>query len=114
MILKGAILIPNIPDSAGDVLDEEAVRKASLIANRLQILIDVQHSLQPVGKLLESYITDNEVTFLGNTYPKGTWFKSVDVTDPEVEQAVKDGKYKGFSMLAAPYKSTDEMDRGIR
>lgn len=33
MIVKGAVLIPNIPDSVGDVLDEETIRKVSLIFN---------------------------------------------------------------------------------
>ena len=113
MILKGPVLIPNIPDTDGDVLDEETVRKASLLANRLEILIDVQHTLQPVGKLLESYITDTIVEFQNHKYPKGTWFISVDVKDDEVEQAILDGKYTGFSLTAAPYKSTSEMDRGI-
>lgn len=30
MILKGAVLIPNIPDTGGDVLDEETIRKVSM------------------------------------------------------------------------------------
>lgn len=111
MILKGAVLIPNIPDSGGDVLDEETIRKVSLIFNRQVNLIDVQHTLQSVGSLLESYITDDEIHFLGNTYPKGTWFVSVDVTDPEIQDAIRNGEYTGFSILAAPYRSVEEMKR---
>lgn len=34
MIVKGAVLIPNIPDKVWDVLDEETIRKVSLIFNR--------------------------------------------------------------------------------
>jgi hypothetical protein len=30
MILKGAVLIPNIPDTGGDVLDEELLGKYQL------------------------------------------------------------------------------------
>ena len=111
MIVKGAVLIPNIPDSVGDVLDEETIRKVSLIFNRQVNLIDVQHSLQTVGSILESYICDEETTFQDNVYPKGTWFVSVDVTDQEIQDAIRNGEYTGFSILAAPYKSVEDMRR---
>ncbi len=42
MIVKGAVLIPNIPDSVGDVLDEETIRKVSLIFNR-QVKFNLVH-----------------------------------------------------------------------
>lgn len=111
MIVKGAVCIPNIPDYAGDVLDEETIRKASLIFNRQVNLVDVQHSLQSVGKILESYILEAETTFMGNTYPKGSWFVSVDVTDTEIQEAIQNGEYTGFSILAAPYRSVEDMKR---
>ena len=38
---------------------------------------------------------------------------SVDVIDPEIQQAISDGKYTGFSISAAPTRSVDEMDRGL-
>lgn len=113
MIVKGAVCIPGIPDAAGDVLDEETIRKASLIFNRYGLGIDVQHSLQPVGKILESYIIEEETTFMGNVYPKGTWFISVDVIDTEIQEAIRNKEYTGFSILAAPYKSVKEMERGV-
>lgn len=111
MIVKGAVLIPHVPDSVGDVLDEETIRKVALIFNRQVNLIDVQHTLQTCGSLLESYIVDDETNFKGQVYPKGTWFVSVDVTDPEIQDAIRNGEYTGFSILAAPYKSVEEMRR---
>ena len=79
MIVKGPVLIPDIPDKAGDVLDEETIRKALLIIARNGVLMDVQHSLMNVGKLLELYITDSPTEWMSNTLPKGTLFASVDV-----------------------------------
>ena len=38
MIVKGAVLIPNIPDSVGDVLDEETIRKVSLIFSLIKFI----------------------------------------------------------------------------
>lgn len=113
MIVKGPILVPDIPDNAGDVLDEETIRKASLIISRNGVLIDVQHSLINVGKLLELCVTDSPMDWQGAILPKGTLFGSVDVTNIEVQEAIRNGKYTGFSILAAPIKSVAEMDRGL-
>ena len=113
MIVKGAVCIPGVPDRVGDVLDEETIRKAFLTYNRTGQLIDVQHTLRPVGKVLESYIIDSTMEFMGNTYPKGSWFMSVDVTDTEIQEAIRKGEYTGFSILAMPVKSVDDMRRPI-
>ena len=58
MIIKGPILIPNVPDMSGDILDEETIRKAALIIARNGVLTDVQHTLRNVGKILELYVLD--------------------------------------------------------
>ena len=113
MIVKGPILVPDVPDRAGDILDEETIRKAFLIISRNGVLIDVQHSLMNIGKLLELYVTDSPMEWQGNILPKGTLFGSVDVMNADIEQAIRDGKYTGFSILGAPVKSVDEMDRGL-
>ena len=113
MIVKGPILIPGIPDSSGDVLDEETIRKAFLIISRNGILIDVQHSLMNVGKLLELYVTDSPMEWMGQELPKGTLFGSIDVLNEDVEQAIRENKYTGLSILGAPVKTTEQMDRGL-
>lgn len=114
MILKGAVCIPNIPDSVGDVLTEEQIREASLFFQRYSRLIDVQHTLRPVGKLLESYILESPTTFMNQEYPKGSWFLSVDVDDLEIAQAILNGEYEGFSIFVAPYRSVDDMRRPMK
>ena len=47
MILKGAVLIPDIPDSGGDVLDEETIRKAEAYANDIIQALQKHHRLSP-------------------------------------------------------------------
>lgn len=113
MILKGPILIPHIKDRSGDVLDEETIRKAALMIGRNGVLIDVQHKLRSVGRLLECYVIDNEYLFKGNTYPKGTLFVSVEVIEEELKEAIRAGKLTGFSIMAAPKLSFNQMDRGL-
>ena len=92
MIVKGPVLIPDIPDKAGDVLDEETIRKALLIIARNGVLMDVQHSLMNVGKLLELYITDSPTEWMSNTLPKGTLFASVDVLKEDIQQAIQQNR----------------------
>lgn len=114
MILKGSVCVPNIPDTIGDVLTEQEIREASLFFQRYGGIIDVQHTMQPVGKLLESYILESPTTFNNIEYPKGSWFVSVEVDDEEIQKALNDGEYTGFSIFAAPYRSVDEMRRPMK
>ena len=113
MIVKGPILIADIPDLSGEVLDEETIRKAALIIARNGVLADVQHTLRNVGKILELYVLDSPLEWKGTILPKGTLMGSIDVLDAEIQQAIHDGKYTGFSIAAAPTRSVDEMDRGV-
>lgn len=113
MIVKGPILIPGIPDKAGEVLDEQTIRKAALIIARNGVTADVQHTLRNVGKLLELYVLESSMEWQGNILPKGTLMGSVDVTDIEIQQAIHEKRYTGFSILAAPTRSVDEMDRRV-
>ena len=114
MIVIGAVCVPGIADYVGDILDEETIREAFLTFNRTGQLIDVQHTLQPVGRVLESYIIESEMEFMGNTYPKGSWFISVDVTDTEIQEAIRSGEYTGFSILAMPVRSVESMKRQVK
>lgn len=113
MILKGAILIPHLPDKSGDVLDEETIRKAALLISRNGILIDVQHKLRSIGKLLELYVLDSPVLFKGNEYPKGTLFCSIEVTEEDIMDMIRNGKLTGFSIMAAPKLTPEQLDRGL-
>ena len=113
MIIKGPILIPQIPDMTGDILDEETIRKAALIIARNGVLTDVQHTLRNVGKILELYVLDNPMQWRNDMLPKGTVMISIDVVDEDIQQGIREGKLQGFSILAAPTRSMNEMDRGI-
>ena len=113
MIIKGPILIPQIPDMSGDILDEETIRKAALIIARNGVLTDVQHTLRNVGKILELYVLDSPMPWKSETLPKGTVMISVDVVAEDIQQGIREGKLQGFSILAAPTRTMDEMDRGV-
>ncbi|WP_295588797.1 XkdF-like putative serine protease domain-containing protein [uncultured Methanobrevibacter sp.] len=114
MIVKGPILIPGIPDMSGDILDEETVRRAALIIARNGVLTDVQHTLRNVGKILGLYVLDTPMDWRGDMLPKGTVMGSIDVIDDDIQQGIREGKLNGFSILAAPTRTMEEMNRGIK
>lgn len=113
MIIKGPILIPGVPDQSGDILDEKTIRKAAIIIARNGVLIDVQHTLRNVGNILELYVLDAPMPWMTGSLPKGTVMVSIDVHDEDIQQGIRDKKLNGFSILAAPMRTMDEMDRGI-
>ena len=77
------------------------------------MLTDVQHTLRNVGKILELYVLDNPMQWRNDMLPKGTVMISIDVVDEDIQQGIREGKLQGFSILAAPTRSMNEMDRGI-
>lgn len=113
MILKGFLAVPNIPDRKGETLTAQKIKEKELYFNRYGMNVDVQHTLQFPGRVLESYTTDSEVEFLNRTYPKDSWAFMVEVDDDEVKQAIRNGEYTGFSLGSVPTKSVEEMRRGI-
>lgn len=98
------VLIPNEPDSDNDIVSADKIRQVHDLFNEKYRNIDVQHSLQNVGKVYESYILPQDTTynFGGNEYmyPMGTWMMGVKVTDDEAWELVKQGVLTGFSIMA--------------
>ena len=100
-IVFGPVLIPNEPDSDNDTVSEEQIEKVAHKFVEDYGNIDLQHSLNNVGKLVESYILPVDIDVGGNNIvPKGSWMMGVRVTDDGAWKAVKDGKLGGFSIMA--------------
>lgn len=113
-ILTAPVLIPNTPDctyNQGEpVLSEEKVKQLATSFNDYGI-IDYEHQFnrknmvgyhKQVGSVIDSWLIPEEETIKGldgvtRTYPKGTWFLSTRITDPEVIKEFDTGKIKGFS-----------------
>lgn len=102
-IVTGPVLVPDEPDSDGDVLSKEKIESLSFEYMEKYRNNDLQHTLNNVASVVESYILPYPMTIkaYGNTVelPKGTWMMSVKVGDSEVWQAVLDGRLTGFSIM---------------
>lgn len=100
-IVYGPVLIPDEPDSDGDVVTASRVEDVAHAFTEKYGNVDLQHSLNNVGRLVESYIlpvdmpVDNQ-----QVIPKGTWMLGARVTDDDAWRGVKSGKYTGFSIMA--------------
>lgn len=75
--------------------------------------IDVQHNYKGHATVVQSHVTDTQTFFKGKPYPKGTWFITAKVTDPEIQQAIEDGLLTGFSVGAYPEKEFKDSLRGV-
>ena len=73
-------------------------------------------TLKQVGDPVDSYISDSPMTLeLINgeevTYPTGTWFATIEVTDPETIHEVKNGVYNGVSMTSLDKEDADKLKK---
>jgi hypothetical protein len=66
---------------------------------------NIEHNSEIEAKsfVMESWIVEDEATDKANKVyklgvPKGSWMIKLKITSPEVWEAVKAGKYKGFSI----------------
>ena len=102
-IVQGPVLIPNEEDTDGDVVSKEKVEEVAHKFVEDYGNIDIQHSTQNVGKMVESYVTPVELKGQdGEVIPKGSWMLGVRVTNDNVWKSVKSGDIGGFSIMAIP------------
>lgn len=120
-IVYGPVLIPNEPDHDGDRVQPEKIEQVAHTFNEKYGNIDLQHTLNNVGKVVESYIAPMDLTFGDITVPKGSWMMGVRVSDEKAWEAVKEGRLTGFSIMgirSAVMKSkeftVDEMEAAIK
>lgn len=113
-IVKGPVMIPGQSDRAGDrPMSPEEIQKAAYQFASGFPIIDYQHSFQKIADVVESFITPEETDFNGMQYPAGTWFITANVTDPEVQNGIKNGELTGYSVAALPEKNYDDLRRII-
>lgn len=98
-IVYGPVLIPNEPDHDGDRIRPEKIEQVAHMFSEQYGNVDLQHSLNNVGKMVESYIAPTDLDFGEVTVPKGSWMMGVRVTDSASWEAVKSGRLTGFSIM---------------
>ena len=96
-IVFGEVYAPGFPDSQGDFMSAEEIRKMAynFLRKGLVSNIDTNHSRQPnQSYVVESFIArDDDPVFI-----PGSWVLGVHIPDPAVWQMVKSGELNGFSL----------------
>nr|WP_255404647.1 XkdF-like putative serine protease domain-containing protein [Thermoactinomyces sp. DSM 45892] len=95
-------MVPNEPDHDGDRISQEKIEEVAHRFVEKYANIDLQHSLNNVGSLVESYIAPVDLAFDDVTVPQGSWMLGVRVTDESAWSNVKKGKLTGFSIMGIP------------
>lgn len=100
-IVYGPVLVPDEPDSDGDVVSAERIETVAHKFVENYSNIDLQHSLKNVGHLVESAVLPVDWPVSEDVMvPKGSWIMGVRVTDDDTWEAAKSGELSGFSIMA--------------
>lgn len=107
------VYVPNIPDSQGDFMTEEAVMKMAynFMRNMNQKKIDVQHNNELVDGAcaVESFVArKGDPDFI-----KGSWVVGVHIPDDATWGRVRKGEINGFSIEALVTGSPSEIEVDI-
>lgn len=114
LIIKGPAMIPGQIDLQNDrPLTPQEIQKAAYQFLPGSPIVDVQHAFKKIADVVESYIAPEDTVFNDKTYPAGTWFLSSKVTDPQVQQGIRNGELKGYSVAALPEKQYQDLKRVI-
>lgn len=119
-ILTAPVLLPDTPDcdiaNGEPVLSAKKVKQLQTSYKHYQI-VDLEHdftkTLKQRGSVLNSWLTETPVSVKtedGNTitYPRGTWFLTTRITDPEAIKLYDSGKLTGYSLTTLDKTSANK------
>lgn len=98
-IVYGEVYAPNVPDTQGDFMLAEDIRKmAHNFVRSLKLRkVDVNHDNEPLeASIVESFIARED----DKIYLPGSWVVGIKIDDDKVFKQILDGEINGFSMEA--------------
>ena len=109
-LVYGEVYAPLRPDSDGDIMDADTIKKMAHDFLRTHKLdqIDVQHdnNLNPGASVVESFIARKG----DDTFIEGSWVVGVHIPDAETWNKVKKGEINGFSIEALVTKTPQTLE----
>jgi len=102
-VVTGIVLEPDEVDSQNDTISSEEIRRAAhnyLASYNRETRLGLQHKVfDKIGlELVESWIAPVDLQLGGESVKAGSWVMSVHVLDDGLWEAVKAGKFTGFSI----------------
>lgn len=110
--VTGIVYEPMVEDTQGNYMTEEEITKAAYWFMKNQGSVDLQHSFEALDSatVVESYIAKCDEEIEGQPVKKGTWVMTVEITDPEIFEAIEKGEITGFSMGGVGEYSQEDVD----
>lgn len=110
--LTGIVYEPLVEDSHGNFMTEEEIVKAAYWFAKNGDKVDVQHSFEELSEatIVENWVAKSDMTIEEEAISKGTWLMTVEVTDPDVWDAVQKKEITGFSMGGVGVYSEEDTD----
>ena len=109
-IVWGVVYAPGVPDSHGDFMNAEEIRKMAYKFSQKGDFgaVDLMHNNERYG----CFVVETFITREGDPdFPiVGSWAVGVHIPDPELWALVKDGTLNGFSMEALAYRGDSVVD----
>lgn len=98
--VTGIVYEPMEEDTQGNYMTEEEITKAAHWFAKNGNQVDLQHSFQPLAGacVVESSVAKCDYELDGQAIKKGTWLMTVELTAPELFEAIEKGELTGFSM----------------
>jgi hypothetical protein len=99
--ILGVVLIPNEPDSHGDIYSAKDVRDAAHFFMECSQTLGLEHERALARNkvfVLESYLTPCACNINGQSIPEGTWMLAARVVDDDLWDDIKKGKITGWSI----------------
>ncbi len=111
-LVTAPVLVAGEPDSDGEVVSPEQIRRVATEFMEKYRLVDVAHSFNAVGVPIESWILRKSEKINDIELPAGSWLMTVKVTDDKVWQGILSDQYVGLSITAVPSVATLEARKG--
>lgn len=99
-LVTGVVMEPNEFDSHGDITSPQEIEQAAYAYLYNSQVVGDQHSRPAPSdvKVVESYIAPADFTIGDQVVKQGSWVMTIHVRDDDMWEAVKSGKYTGFSI----------------
>lgn len=100
-LIRGAVLIPDSPDHQGDVVSADEVKYAAHRYMEGTQQAGLMHKVMVAKRhvhLVESYVSQSDMTISGESIPKGSWVVAFRVYDTTLRESIAKGEIAGFSI----------------
>lgn len=110
--VTGIVYEPMVEDTQGNYMTEEEITKAAHWFAKNGSGADLQHNFELLegAAVVESSVTKCDMELEGEPIKKGTWLMTMEITNPDIFEAIEKREITGFSMGGSGIYSEADVD----